>query len=129
MIGEMANVVKECLTHPGRVSVWVPELDRYVFPESEEGRKALASVRRPATASPRETPDQPRIDPQFKLVFLTAAIGTLLFVAVCVTLTWLRGADMPSPLEKLVTGLFDRRLAFARRRLLTAALGDTSPTF
>lgn len=44
MIGEMANVVKECLSHPRKVSVWVPELNRYVCPESEKGRRALASV-------------------------------------------------------------------------------------
>ena len=107
MIEEMANVVKECLSHPRRVSVWVPELHRYVCPESEEGRRALASVGRTAPASHPPAPNQPRLDPQFKLVFLTAAVGTLLFVVVCVTLTFLSGKDMPAPLEKVVTGLFD----------------------
>ena len=107
MIDEMANVAKESLRYPRRVSVWVPELNRYVCPESEEGRRALAGVGRPATTSHLRVPNQTRIDPQFKLVFLSAAAGTLLFVVVCVTLTLLSGKDMPAPLERLVTGLFD----------------------
>jgi len=51
--------------------------------------------------------EPPPINPVFKLVFLTATLGTLLFVAICVTVTLFAGRDMPGPVEKLVTGLFD----------------------
>jgi hypothetical protein len=107
MLSEIANVAKECLSYPHRVSVWVPELGRYVCPDSEEGHMVLAEARRSSGSPQQQAPDQPRIDPQFKLVFLTAAAGTLLFVVFCVALTWAGGSHMPGPLEKLVSGLFD----------------------
>jgi hypothetical protein len=109
MIAEMANVAIECVTHPKKASVWVPELDRYVCPNLERGQGAPAETRG-GTAShgtAARAEGRPPIDPQFKLVFLTAASGTLLFIILCVALTSFRGSDMPPLLDKLVTGIFD----------------------
>jgi hypothetical protein len=50
---------------------------------------------------------RPPLDPQFKLVFLTAAIGTFFFIALCVVLTLASGREPHPPLEKLVTGILD----------------------
>jgi hypothetical protein len=47
------------------------------------------------------------ISPQFKLVFLTAACGTLLFAVLCVVLTILAKKELPGVEEKLVNGFFD----------------------
>jgi hypothetical protein len=49
----------------------------------------------------------PPINPQFKLVFLTAAIGTLLFLALCVTVTLVAGKDPPPLMDKFVTTVLD----------------------
>jgi hypothetical protein len=109
MIAEMANIAAECLKHPKKKSVWSPELGRYVCPDSEEGKRALDAGHRTAQANRTRTegPEHSPIDPQFKLVFVTAAIGTLLFILICVAVTVWIGKDMPSPVEKLVSGLFD----------------------
>jgi hypothetical protein len=56
-----------------------------------------------ATASPGHPP----ISAAFKLVFLTAAGGTLLFALLCVVVTLAAGKE-PHPLvERLVSGFFD----------------------
>ena len=48
-----------------------------------------------------------QFSPAFKLVFLTAAIGTLLFVLICVTTTLLAGKEPPPLTEKITMALFD----------------------
>jgi hypothetical protein len=49
----------------------------------------------------------PSINPKFKLIFLTAAGGTLLFAFICLSLTLIAGRE-PHPLfEKVVMGFFD----------------------
>jgi hypothetical protein len=104
MISKMANVAAECMRHPFKPSVLVPELDRYVCPESSEGRQVLASA---GEADHLRLAQPSRIDPQFKLVFVTAAAGTLIFVIMCVGLHLYTDGQPPSALAKLIDGLLD----------------------
>jgi hypothetical protein len=97
----MAAVAAECTRTPGRKSVWSEHRRRYVCSKDPEYERA-ASEQDNAIAQGR-----PPIGSAFKLVFLTAVGGTVLFVAVCVITTLLAGRE-PHPLtEKLVTGFFD----------------------
>jgi len=41
------------------------------------------------------------------LVFLTAAIGTLFFVVLCLVLTLIAGKEPPPLFEKVILGFFD----------------------
>lgn len=109
MISEMASIAVDCVKNPKRRSVWSPELDRYVCPDTEEGKKALAAAQPvPRSEEIREKAARhPPIDTQFKLVFLTAAGGTLLFALLCVTLSFVAGKEPPPLFEKLVMGLID----------------------
>jgi hypothetical protein len=106
MISEMANIAAECVKNPTRTSILVPGLGRYVCPDSREGQRVLAEIQR--TPEPSSGPLQSsRIDPQFKLVFITAAAGTLLFVAICVGLHVYTDGQPPAALAKLIDGLLD----------------------
>jgi hypothetical protein len=105
MLKEMTAVATECLKHPRGPSIYVPRLGRYVCPDSEEAgaiEQALSSEELRVSHEPPA-----KIGSQFKLVFLTAAAGTLLFVLICVVLTMLAGKQPPPLLERLVVGLFD----------------------
>jgi hypothetical protein len=104
MLKEMALIAAECVKNPRRRSVWVPALGKYVCPDSEEGRRALALE---IKASFAEEGRHPPIDKQFKLVFLTAASGTLLFIVLCLVLTLLAGKEPPPLFEKVIMGFFD----------------------
>jgi hypothetical protein len=109
MFSEMASIVVDCVRHPGRRSTWSPELGRYVCPDMEEGRRAAAMAHEVIATPEREAQiaKHPPINPQFKLVFLTAAGGTLLFAVLCIVLTFAIGKE-PKPLfEKVVMGMFD----------------------
>ena len=44
MIAEMGNVAAECFRNPRKRSVWSAELGRYVCPESDDGKAALARL-------------------------------------------------------------------------------------
>ena len=109
MVKEMAATAAECLRKPRGTSVWVPELGKYVcldFPDSEEelavaGRALSEREHRASIAT------GPTIGSQFKLVFGTAAGGTLLFVLICVAVTLVAGKEPPPLLEKVVVSLFD----------------------
>jgi hypothetical protein len=125
LLRNMAAVAAECIGKPGRVSVWSQRLGKYVCSDDPEYQPALSEHLQ------LRSPERPPIDATFKLVFLTAAIGTLLFVGICVVVTLLAGKDMPGPLDKLVTGLFDlAKIGFgAVVGLLGAkALGERSLT-
>jgi len=95
---DMLSVAQDCVKHPNRRAVWSPELKKYVCPDqfAEQEIKLDYNSR-----------THPPISPQFKLVFLTAAGGTLLFALLCVVLTISTGGQMPGALEKLVNGFFD----------------------
>jgi hypothetical protein len=43
----------------------------------------------------------------FKIVFLTAAIGTLFFITLCLVLVLIAGKEAPPLFEKVIMGFFD----------------------
>ncbi|MBA3572540.1 MAG: hypothetical protein H0W34_11345 [Pyrinomonadaceae bacterium] len=104
MIKEMTNIAAECLKTPGRKSVWSEQEQKYICPE--RGKRKSVGV---AAAAPdaRDVAHHPPISPQFKLVFVTAAAGTLLFVVLCFCCSLLAGKQPPPLLEKLIMGFFD----------------------
>src|SRR5262249_1094764 len=72
--------------------------------DSEEGRQALALEIKTSLA---EEEKHPPIDPQFKLVFLTAASGTLVFIVLCLVVTLLAGKEPPPLFERGFLFFFD----------------------
>ena len=103
MIKEMTEIAAECLKHPQRKSVWDSKFNNYVCPDSDEKAATVIADQ----AQSREVRKHPPIRQEFKLVFLTAAIGTLIFILLCVTLTYIVGKDPHPPMERLITGFFD----------------------
>jgi hypothetical protein len=97
MLKDAVLIAGECIKHPGRRAVWSPELQRYVCPDLDEGKKVSIDF---------GSPTYPPISLEFKLVFVTAAAGTLLFILICVTMTILAGRNPPSLLTEIVRGLF-----------------------
>jgi hypothetical protein len=97
----MAGVAAQCVLKPGRVSLWSESLGRYVCRDSPEFEHAAARQDR-ATAQ-----GNPPIGATFKLVFLTAAIGTVMFTALCIGTTLLAGRDPPPLLTEVVRALAD----------------------
>ncbi len=97
----MAAVAAECMRNPGRDSVWSERLGRYVC--TRDPAFAEAEVDQGQAA----TPGRPPISSMFKLVFGTAAGGTLLFLAICVATTALVGKEPHPMTERMVTTLFD----------------------
>ena len=98
MLADMSAIAAECLRHPGRQAVWSPQLARYVCPIAEhvpEDKLDRTSIRRPPMSA------------LFKLVFITAAAGTVLSLGLCVGLTLAAGKEPPSLLTEVVRGLFD----------------------
>jgi hypothetical protein len=104
MLKEMAQDAVECFRTPGRRSVWSSELRRYVCPDSEEGKRLTA---REKQTIHEDILKHPPLNKMFKLVFLTAAIGTLFFITLCLVLTLLAGKEPPPLFEKMVMGFFD----------------------
>jgi hypothetical protein len=99
---DMIAAAIDCAKTPGRISVWSKKLGRYVCAYDPAFDEALEDYLKNKKES------HAPISAAFKLlVFLTAAGGTLLFVAICVTTTILAGKDMPPILEKIITSLFD----------------------
>jgi hypothetical protein len=104
MMKEMAQIAAECVRTPGRKSIWSPELGKYVCPDSDEGTALAGRAQQPIL---KEVAEHPPISPQFKLVFLTAASGTLIFIVLCLVLTLVAGKEPPPLFEKLIMGFFD----------------------
>ncbi len=98
---DMTVIAAECARTPGRVSIWSGRLGKYVCSRDPAFQQALAEQSDNAVVA------HAPISASFKLVFLTAAGGTLLFVAICVTTTLLAGREPPPLLEKMITSLFD----------------------
>jgi len=96
MLKDMILVAAGCIKYPGRRAVWSPQLGSYVCPDTEEGQKV--------TLAP-ESRAYPPLNPQFTLVFTTAAVGTLFFILLCVILTLIAGED-PSLMTEIIRGLF-----------------------
>lgn len=96
MLKEMTEIAQECITHPRRRAVWSPQLNRYVCPDTEGQAVSIDG----------DSPLHPPISPEFKLIFGTAAAGTLVFILLCVTLTLAAGKQPPTLTTEIVRGLF-----------------------
>lgn len=106
MIRAMKDIAVECFKHPGRSSVWAPHEGEYLCLDSEE----LASARRQEALGPGPRASEirrPPIDRKFKLIFVTAAVGTLLFTIICVSLHLITDGEPPPAMGKLIDGMFD----------------------
>src|SRR3954471_6823832 len=99
MLAEVATVVKECVEKPGKLSVLSDRKGKYICPDDPEFAAARAKL---ATGKIAE---HPPINPAFKLVFLTAVGGTVLFVSLCIAIHALTGGVMPTATQKLVDGI------------------------
>jgi len=86
--------------HPRYKSFWSSKRRRYICPEAEE-------LERKTVVEEIKGSRKPEISAQFKLVFLTSAIGTLLFITLCVVLTLAAGKEPPTLLQEVIRGLFD----------------------
>jgi len=106
MLKEMATVATECIKHPQTRSIWSPEIGKYVcskYNGAEPITRQGGSYSEPATINRK----LPNIGDQFKMIFLTAAIGTLLFIIICVGVTLAIGKEPPPLTEKIIISLFD----------------------
>ena len=101
LVVDAITIAQECMRTPGKVSIWSAQANRYVCNDNPEFKQALADQ------AQAKTRVRPPLSPAFKLVFLTAAIGTLLFVLLCISVHLSTGGVMPSATEKLVDGMFD----------------------
>jgi hypothetical protein len=100
MIKQMAQVAIESVREPNRHSIWHAGGQRYVCPRDPEYKEAIREQSAETSAA------HPAINPAFKLVFLTAAGGTLLFVLICLGMHVALGEKMPPATVKLVDGFF-----------------------
>jgi hypothetical protein len=94
----MIDIAGECIQNPRQRGVWSPEVNQYVCPDTEEGQRVTLDY---------QASGHPPISPEFKLVFIAATAGTILFTALCIGLTLLSGEQLPDLLEKVIMGLFD----------------------
>ena len=100
----MTNIAAECLKNPRRKSTWSSRQHKYVCPEGAKRKRAVAA----ADDLPAEEAIQhPPLTSLFKLVFITAASGTLLFVLLCFGCSMVAGREPHPLLEKLIMGFFD----------------------
>lgn len=106
MLKDIAEIAAECVKHPTRKSVWSPKKKEYVCPRSEELAE-YESESKAAVARGESVATKPPINAQFKLVFLAAVGGTLLFTLICVTLHLVTQGKPPESLDKFISGLFD----------------------
>lgn len=94
VISEMLNVAAECARHPLRDSVYSPRLNRFICADTEEGRRVEDDHLLAA-----------RLQPPFKLVFLTVAIGTLVFAGLCVGAALAAGRETSPLFEEIIRAL------------------------
>jgi len=73
---------------------------RYVCPD-----ESSAYLRAKESQANTQGLPSDRLDPKFKLVFLTAAIGTLLFTLICVVLHLATTGEPPPARKELIEGL------------------------
>jgi hypothetical protein len=106
LLSQIAEVASECIKHPNRRSVWSPELGRYICPDDPE-QAQLVAIAAQGKTSAAKAPAKAAINTNFKLVFLTAVGGTLLFMSLCVALTLMAGREAPPLYEKVIMSLFD----------------------
>jgi hypothetical protein len=98
---KMGKLAVECVKDPGRPSFWLETEGRFICPKGKEAQaKAADRVADSATLQPAA-----RVDPRFKLIFLTVAVGTLLFTLICVGLVFASTGELPSAQKELVQSL------------------------
>jgi hypothetical protein len=100
-LAKMGKLAIECVKDPRRPSFWLEAEKRFICPKGEEDQ-AKAADRVAHTAIPQPAA---RIDPRFKLVFLTVAIGTLLFTLICVGLVLATTGELPPARKELVQSI------------------------
>ena len=95
----MLQIATECVSKPGRVSIWSPRHNRYVCSRDPRFQQAKKEQ------SPAVTAAHQPVSAEFKLVFLTVAIGTAFFITLCVVVRFVIGAQ-PDPMAvRLIEGL------------------------
>jgi hypothetical protein len=97
----IASAAAECVRTPGRISIWSESHGRYICSEHPDFDR-LATKQQDASAQGHAP-----LGATFKLVFLTAAVGTVLFTLICVTTTLLAGRNPPPLLQEVVRALAD----------------------
>jgi hypothetical protein len=80
--------------------LWLEIEGRYVCPNEAEAYARAARSQAKVDAEPLS-----RIDPKFKLVFLTAASGTLVFTLICIALSLINKGEPPAPQKELMEGM------------------------
>jgi hypothetical protein len=99
-LGKIGRVAAECVKHPGRPSFLLESEGRYICPKGNEPRLAAVGPIADTAVSASA-----RIDPRFKLVFLTAAAGTCLFTLICVALHLATTGEPPPARKELIEGM------------------------
>ncbi|MEM8871920.1 MAG: hypothetical protein AAGB10_16900 [Pseudomonadota bacterium] len=97
LFARMFSVAKECARRPKDRSIWSESDKRWFCPGDPGYQELVASL---------GGSEAPSISPEFKLVFVTASIGTLMFLLICVALTLTANRTPPPLTEQLIKGLF-----------------------
>jgi hypothetical protein len=97
----MQRVAVACITKPGHPSIWYDAERRYVCPDEPE----VYARAEQSQAAIHDAQSSPRLDPKFKLVFLTTAGGTLLFTVVCVALHLAATGEPPPARKEFIEGM------------------------
>ena len=106
MIEDAVQIAAECIKHPNRRAIWSDELGMYICPEST--KRELAQLKARSLQKRRKTlKHHPPLGREFKIVFVTAVSGTLLFTLLCTVLTLAAGKEQPELLERIAIGFFD----------------------
>jgi hypothetical protein len=95
VLSTMGKAAVQCLKNPGRPSFWVEAEGRYICPDENE----VGRIEHTTALSAG------RLDPRFKLVFLTAASGTLLFTLICVAINLTTNGDLPPARKELTESI------------------------
>jgi hypothetical protein len=98
-------MVRECVKHPRRTSIWLPEQSKYVCPQSEDALRYYEAMAKDQMKTGEML--NPPLYEHFKLIFLTIFGGPLFFVVLCVVLTFASGKEPPPLFEKVIMSLFD----------------------
>jgi hypothetical protein len=96
----IGKVATECIRRPGQPSLWLEAEGRYVCPDEANAYALAAKSQENADTAPSA-----RLDPKFKLVFLTATGGTVLFTLICVALHLATTGEPPPPRKEFIEGM------------------------
>lgn len=95
-LDRMGKIALECVKKPNRPSFWLEGEGTYICPERNEVHSEDRPRFAPSTGQKSE-----RIDAKFKLVFITAAVGTIMFTLICVTLHLATNGELPPARKEL----------------------------